>query len=168
MGSWLESGTYTVELLHSVGLASFATEVTMSDAVSFPQELTFTVETAQRGVDGQLVHLVNLYNPTAESVSLADTTACWLEISVNDVHPWCHCCTGSVSNLMPGEVMLVDQFGCFRHPRSRFRRPVIRLCSTAPRRQRPAASPSLEMELVVAATNCLHTARAKCWSAKCF
>ena len=148
-GSWLESGTYTVELLHSVG-ASFATEVAIQTPFSLPQELTYAVQTAQRGVDGQLVHLVSLYNPTAESVSLADTTACWLEISVNDVHRLGAPCTGSVSNLMPGEVMLVDQVSAASTSKVSISTPGDSFVfNSAEASATTTATPGLEMELVL-------------------
>ena len=107
-GAWLESGTYTVELLHSAG-ASFITEATIQTPISFPEDLTFAVQTAQRTIDGQAVHLVSLYNPTAQSVNLDETATCRLEISVNAQHRLGAPCTGGVSTLMPGEVMMVEQ-----------------------------------------------------------
>ena len=107
-GAWLESGTYIVEVLHSAG-SSYTTEATIQTPVSLPEELTYAVQTAQRATDGQAVHLVSLYNPTAQSVDLANVQACWLEISVDAFHRLGAPCTGGVSTLMPGEVMLVDQ-----------------------------------------------------------
>ena len=106
-GAWLESGTYTVELLHSAGV-SFITEATIQTPVSLPEDLTYAVQTAQRTTDGQAVHLVNLYNPTSQSVDLNEMSACRLEISVDKLHRLGAPCTGGVSTLMPGEVMLVD------------------------------------------------------------
>lgn len=107
-GAWLESGTYTVELLHSAG-ASFITEATIQTPVSLPEDLTYAVQSTQRTTDGQAVHLVSLYNPTAQSVDLNEMSTCWLEISVNEHHRLGAPCTGDVSTLMPGEVMLVEQ-----------------------------------------------------------
>ena len=107
-GAWLDSGTYTVELLHSAG-ASFITEATIQTPASLPEEVTFAVQTTQRTTDGQAVHLVSLYNPTAQSVDLDETATCRLEILVDDEHRLGAPCTGGVSTLMPGEVMLVEQ-----------------------------------------------------------
>ena len=84
-GAWLDSGTYTVELLHSAG-ASFISEAIIQTPVSFPEDLNFAVQSAQRTADGQAVHLVSLYNPTAQSVNLDETATCRLEISVDAEH----------------------------------------------------------------------------------
>ena len=107
-GAWLDSGTYTVELLHSAG-ASFITEATIQTPLSLPEEVVFAVQTTQRTTDGQAVHLVSLYNPTAQSVDLVEAAGCRLEISVDDHHRLGAPCTGGVSTLMPGEVMMVEQ-----------------------------------------------------------
>ena len=108
-GLWLESGEYTVELMHSSGVST--TElVTIQTPVSFPTGLVYSVETAQRASSGPVLHMVNLHNPLSESVAVPSTTPCFLEISINDVHRLGAPCTAGVDLLMPGEMILVDQF----------------------------------------------------------
>ena len=91
-----------------------------------------------------------MYNPTAESVSLADMTACWLEISVNDAHRLGAPCTGGVSNLMPGEVMLVDQVSAALTSKVSISTPGDSFVfNSAEASATTTASPTLEMELAL-------------------
>ena len=108
-GAWLDSGEYTVELMHSSG-ASTASVVTVQTPVALPDGVVYSVETSQRTVTGPVLHMVNLHNPSAESVALPSTTPCSLEITVDSVHRLGASCTSNVDLLMPGEMILVEQF----------------------------------------------------------
>ena len=108
-GAWLDSGEYTVELMHSSG-ASTASVVTVQTPVALPDGVVYSVETSQRTVAGPVLHMVNLHNPSAESVALPSTTPCSLEITVDSVHRLGASCTSNVDLLMPGEMILVEQF----------------------------------------------------------
>ena len=148
-GAWLESGTYTVELLHSAGV-SFITEATIQTPVSLPEDLTYAVQTAQRTTDGQAVHLVNLYNPTSQSVDLNEMSACRLEISVDKLHRLGAPCTGGVSTLMPGEVMLVDHVSASPSATVSISTPGdFFVFNTAEGEPATTDSPSLEIELAL-------------------
>ena len=108
-GLWLESGDYSVELMHSSGIST--TElVTIQTPVPLPTGLVYSVETTQRAVFGPVVHMVNLHNPLPESVALPSATPCLLEVSIDDVHRLGAPCTADVDLLMPGEMILVEQF----------------------------------------------------------
>ena len=108
--AWLESGTYRVELLHSAGF-SHTVMATIQTPVQLPNSLVFDVETAQRTASpGPLLYMVNLHNPTEQSVDLTSVAPCQFEISVDSVHRLGSSCTGEVNTLMPGEVILVEQF----------------------------------------------------------
>ena len=109
-GAWLESGTYWVELLHSAGF-SHTVVATIQTPVQLPNSLVFDVETTQRtGSSGPLLYMVNLHNPTEQSVDLTSVAPCQFEISVDSVHRLGSSCIGEVNTLMPGEVILVEQF----------------------------------------------------------
>ena len=108
-GEWLESGTYSVELLHTAG-PSFTTQATIQTPVIIPADLTYSVQTTQRSEGEAVLHQVSLHNPTGKSVDLSNILPCRFEVSVDNVHRLGAPCTGSVSNLMPGEVMQVEQF----------------------------------------------------------
>lgn len=108
-GLWLESGEYSVELMHSSGIST--TElVTIQTPVPLPTGLVYSVETAQRTSSGPVVHMVNLHNPLPESVVLPSATPCLLELTIDDVHRLGAPCTAGVDLLMPGEMILVEQF----------------------------------------------------------
>lgn len=108
--AWLESGTYRVELLHSAGF-SHSVMATIQTPVQLPNSLVFDVDTAQRTASrGPLLYMVNLHNPTEQSVDLTSVAPCQFEISVDSVHRLGSSCTGEVNTLMPGEVILVEQF----------------------------------------------------------
>ena len=108
-GLWLESGDYSVELMHSSGIST--TElVTIQTPVPLPTGLVYSVETTQRAAFGPVVHMVNLHNPLPESVALPSATPCLLEVSIDDVHRLGAPCTAGVDLLMPGEMILVEQF----------------------------------------------------------
>ena len=108
--AWLESGTYRVELLHSAGF-SHTVMATIQTPVQLPNSLVFDVETAQRTASpGPLLYMVNLHNPTEQSVDLTSVAPCQFEISVDSIHRLGSSCTGEVNTLMPGEVILVEQF----------------------------------------------------------
>ena len=108
-GLWLESGDYSVELMHSSGIST--TElVTIQTPVPLPTGLVYSVETTQRTLFGPVVHMVNLHNPLPESVALPSATPCLLEVSIDDVHRLGAPCTADVDLLMPGEMILVEQF----------------------------------------------------------
>ena len=108
--AWLESGTYWVELLHSAGFSN-TLMATIQTPVELPNSLVFDVETAQRTASsGPLLYMVNLHNPTEQSVDLTSIAPCQFEISVDSVHRLGSSCTGEVNTLMPGEVILVEQF----------------------------------------------------------
>ena len=108
-GAWLHSGEYTVELMHSSGVST-ASVVTVQTPVALPDGVVYSVETSQRTVAGPVLHMVNLHNPSAESVALPSTTPCSLEITVDSVHRLGASCTSNVDLLMPGEMILVEQF----------------------------------------------------------
>ena len=109
-GAWLESGTYSVELLHSAGF-SHTVMTTIQTPVQLPDSLVFDVETTQRTTStGPLLYMVNLHNPTEQSVDLSSVDSCHFEISVDSVHRLGASCSGEVNTLMPGEVILVEQF----------------------------------------------------------
>ena len=109
-GAWLGSGTYSVELLHSAGF-SYTVAATIQTPADVPNSLNYVVDTAQRGeTSGPLLYMVNLHNPLEQSVELPSTTDCRLEISVDDVHRLGSSCTGGINSLMPGEVILIEQF----------------------------------------------------------
>ena len=108
-GHWLESGEYSVELMHSSGIST--TElVTIQTPVPLPTGLVYSVETAQRTSTGPVVHMVNLHNPLPESVALPSATPCLLELTIDDLHRLGAPCTAGVNLLMPGEMILVEQF----------------------------------------------------------
>ena len=108
-GHWLESGEYSVELMHSSGIST--TElVIIQTPVPLPTGLVYSVETAQRTSTGPVVHMVNLHNPLPESVALPSATPCLLELTIDDVHRLGAPCTAGVNLLMPGEMILVEQF----------------------------------------------------------
>ena len=108
-GHWLESGEYSVELMHSSGIST--TElVVIQTPVPLPTGLVYSVETAQRTSTGPVVHMVNLHNPLPESVALPSATPCLLELTIDDVHRLGAPCTAGVNLLMPGEMILVEQF----------------------------------------------------------
>ena len=115
-GAWLESGTYTVELLHSGGLSS-SMVATVQTPVSIPETLTYTVESTQRvdDAEGPVVYMVNLHNPTTSSVDLAVHPVCLLEIGIGGQTELGSDCFANVNTLMPGEVILVDQFTAPAH-----------------------------------------------------
>ena len=108
-GLWLESGDYNVELMHSSGISTTQL-VTIQTPVPLPAGLVYSVETAQRAPFGPVVHMVNLHNPLPASVALPSATPCLLEITIDDVHRLGAPCTAGVDLLMPGEMILVEQF----------------------------------------------------------
>ena len=114
-GQWLESGVYNVELLHSSGLSS-TVEATIQTPVVLPSELSYSVETTHRvDAEGPVVYLVNLHNPSDQSLDLTDLPACWLEIQVAEDARLGADCFAGVNTLMPGEVILVEQFAALEH-----------------------------------------------------
>ena len=109
-GQWLESGAYTVELLHSSGLSSVR-EVLIQTPVSIPEALTYSVSTTQRvNAEGPVVYMVSLHNPTASSIDVSSQPACLLEAQLGSKSHLGSNCFADVKVLMPGEVILVDQF----------------------------------------------------------
>lgn len=109
-GEWLESGTYSVELLHSSGLTAVL-EATVQTPVALPEALTYTVESTQRAnSEGPVVYMVNLYNPTASTVDLSLQPVCLLEIQIDTASHIGSSCFADINTLMPGEVMLIEQF----------------------------------------------------------
>ena len=109
-GQWLESGAYTVELLHSSGLSSVR-EVLIQTPVSIPEALTYSVSTTQRAnAEGPVVYMVSLHNPTASSIDVSSQPACLLEAQLGSKSHLGSNCFADVKVLMPGEVILVDQF----------------------------------------------------------
>ena len=114
-GQWLESGVYNVELLHSSGLSS-TVEATIQTPVVLPSELSYSVETTHRvDAEGPVVYMVNLHNPSDQSLDLTDLPACWLEIQVAENARLGADCFAGVNTLMPGEVILVEQFAALEH-----------------------------------------------------
>ena len=114
-GLWLESGVYNVELLHSSGLSS-TVEATIQTPVVLPSELSYSVETTHRvDAEGPVVYMVNLHNPSDQSLDLTDLPACWLEIQVAENARLGADCFAGVNTLMPGEVILVEQFAALEH-----------------------------------------------------
>ena len=109
-GQWLESGVYTVELLHSSGLTSVR-EVLIQTPVTIPEALTYSVSTTQRAnAEGPVVYLVSLHNPTASSIDVSSQPPCLLEAQLGSKSLLGSNCFADVKVLMPGEVILVDQF----------------------------------------------------------
>ena len=109
-GEWLESGVYTVELLHSSGLTAVR-DVMVQTPISIPEGLTYTVESTQRlGENGPVLHMVNLHNPTSSSVDLSVLPTCFLELQADAHTRLGSNCFGEANTLMPGEVVVVDQF----------------------------------------------------------
>ena len=110
-GAWLESGTYTVELVHVGTGLSVSTSATIQTPVSLPSELTYSVDWIQRTSEasGAWLGLVSLHNPSSEPVNLNALSTCTLEYRVATIASLGAPCFGDVSLLMPGEVMLVDQ-----------------------------------------------------------
>ena len=101
-GQWLESGVYNVELLHSSGLSS-TVEATIQTPVVLPSELSYSVETTHRvDAEGPVVYMVNLHNPSDQSLDLTDLPACWLEIQVAENARLGADCFAGVNTLMPG------------------------------------------------------------------
>jgi len=114
-GQWLESGVYNVELLHSSGLSS-TVEARIQTPVTLPSELSYSVETTHRvDAEGPVVYMVNLHNPSDQSLDLTDLPACWLEIQVAENARLGADCFAGVNTLMPGEVILVEQFAALEH-----------------------------------------------------
>lgn len=110
-GEWLQSGTYTVELMHTkTGLTQHVV-ATVQTPVTLPDGLTYSVEWMQRTAeaDGAWVGLVSLHNPTAQAVDLDLLPACSMEVRIGTESRLGAPCFGEVETLMPGEVMLVDQ-----------------------------------------------------------
>jgi predicted transcriptional regulator len=110
-GAWLESGTYTVELMHTKTGLSKHVVATVQTPVVLPQGLTYSVEWIQRTTEanGSWVGLVSLHNPSAHAVDLHLLPACVLEVQLGASSQFGAPCFGDVETLMPGEVMLVDQ-----------------------------------------------------------
>ena len=107
-GAWLESGTYTVELLHSSGLSAVR-EVAVQTPVSIPEALTYSVTSTQRvNNDGPMVYMVNLHNPTSSSIDLSGEAVCFLEVQTGVQSRLGSSCFGERNALLPGEVILVD------------------------------------------------------------
>jgi len=107
-GDWLESGTYTVELLHSSGLSAVR-EVTVQTPVSIPDALTYSVALTQRvNIEGPLVYMVNLHNPTSSSIDLSGEAVCFLQVQTDVQSRLGSSCFGERNVLLPGEVILVD------------------------------------------------------------
>ena len=109
-GNWLEGGVYTVELVHSAGF-NHQTTVQIQTPVSLPDGLTYSVEKTQRtALTGPNLYMVNLHNPTAQSVDVSVLPSCAMEIVIDAKHRLGSSCTSDVNSLMPGEVILVEQF----------------------------------------------------------
>ena len=114
-GQWLESGVYDVELLHSSGLST-TVEATIQTPVVLPSELSYTVETTQRvDAGGPVVYMVSLHNPSDQSLDLTQHPACWFEIHIAQRSHLGGDCFANVNTLMPGEVILVEQFSALEH-----------------------------------------------------
>ncbi len=145
-GTWLESGTYQVELVHSAGF-SHTTLATIQTPVQLPSTLVYDVQTTQRtDSSGPLLYMVNLHNPTEQSVDLT-SDACQLEISVDRVHRLGSSCTGSVNTLMPGEIILVEQFTANPTSFVSIATPGADLAFASPGEDSPAVPSGLSMEL---------------------
>ena len=110
-GAWLESGQYTVEVMHLGSGLSTATTVLLQTPVELPEGLTYTVDWVQRTgvVEGAWVGLVSLHNPTTRAVDLSETAPCAFEYAVGETFSLGPSCIGTQTSLMPGEVVQVDQ-----------------------------------------------------------
>lgn len=110
-GAWLESGQYTVEVMHLGSGLSTATTVLLQTPVDLPEGLTYTVDWVQRTgvVEGAWVGLVSLHNPTTRAVDLSETAPCAFEYAVGETFSLGPSCIGTQTSLMPGEVVQVDQ-----------------------------------------------------------
>ena len=109
-GNWLEGGVYTVELVHSAGF-THQTTVQIQTPVLLPDGLTYSVEKTQRTAStGPHLYMVNLHNPTAQSVDISVLPSCAMEIVIDAEHRLGSSCTSDVNSLLPGEVILVEQF----------------------------------------------------------
>lgn len=108
-GSWLPSGAYTVEVMHTTGLSS-THPVSLQTPVDVPEGLVFDVVWQQRTTsdDGAWLGTVSLHNPSADPVSLSGLPPCSFEHRVAGVASLGASCFGEVAALMPGEVMMVD------------------------------------------------------------
>jgi len=149
-GEWLESGVYTVELLHSSGLAAVR-DVMVQTPISIPEGLTYTVESTQRlGESGPVLHMVNLHNPTSSSVDLSVLPTCFLELQADAHTRLGSNCFGEANTLMPGEVVVVDQFTALEGAYVSIRTPggaFTYATSTTPSEERTASPMTMGLEL---------------------
>jgi len=109
-GDWLESGSYTVEVVHVGSGMSERMSATIQTPVTLPSSLKIAVEPVARDsvANGTVVYIVNLHNPTTSPVDLSDIPTCRFEIKIGDEHSLGPSCIGGLKRLMPGELLLVD------------------------------------------------------------
>ena len=110
-GEWLESGSYTVELVHTTTGLSQRMSVAVQTPVSVPSELTYEVEWVERSgdSDGAWLGLVSLHNPSTQAVDVDGEPSCFFQHTINGDSVLGGACYGHAETLMPGEMLVVDQ-----------------------------------------------------------
>jgi len=117
--AWHPSGHYTVEAFHpSTGLNT-SKEVRIQTPVILPSDLEYSVTMNQRTSDtsGPSAFIINLNNPTTESIDVSSVGPCSMEIGIGDTRSIGMACFAGVDLIMPGEqlfighVLVEPQFG---------------------------------------------------------
>lgn len=110
-GAWLESGAYTVELMHTTLGHSLTVEAVAQTPVTLPEGLEFSVEFVDRLSDGSgpSLMLVSVHNPSTEIIDIESLPTCFLEYAFDETYELGAPCFGGVNTLMPSEVLLVAQ-----------------------------------------------------------
>jgi len=108
-GSWQPSGFYTVEAFHpSTGLND-STTVRIQTPVIVPDELEYTVMMTHRTAEtsGPMVSIINLNNPTTQSVDVSSAGPCSMEIEIGTTRSIGMACFAGVDLIMPGEQLFI-------------------------------------------------------------
>ena len=110
-GAYASSGFYTIKAVHPTTDLSDALEVEIQTSIETPQqlELILTISNRQQVIldDQNLILGVSLYNPTKDSVTLPDESACKLISQIGDITTLQLPCFSSRNNITAGEHVLL-------------------------------------------------------------
>jgi len=110
-GTYAPSGFYTLKAVHPTTDLSDAVEVEIQTSIDTPQqlELVLTISNRQQVIldDQNLILGVSLYNPSKDSVTLPDESACKLISQIGDITTLQLPCFSTRNNITAGEQVLL-------------------------------------------------------------
>ena len=110
-GTYAPSGFYTLKAVHPTTDLSDAVEVEIQTSIATPQqlELILTISNRQQVIldDQNLILGVSLYNPSKDSITLPDESACKLISQIGDITTLQLPCFSTRNNITAGEQVLL-------------------------------------------------------------